>query len=49
MVGFDKQSDNKQSDNKQSDNKQSDNQSLETYVNKVQRNKRNIIGEVIRQ
>ena len=44
MVGFDKQS-----DNKQSDNKQSDSQSLETYVNNVQRNKRNIIGEVIKQ
>ena len=52
----DKQSDNKQSDDKQSDDKQSDDkedvkdpQSLESYVNKVQTIKRNIIGEVIQQ
>jgi len=47
MVGFDKQRDDKQSNKKQEP--QSLPQSLESYVNKVQTNKRTIIGEVIRQ
>ena len=46
MAGFDKRSDDKRSDNNED---VKDPQSLETYVNKVQTIKRNIIGEVIQQ
>jgi SNF2 family DNA or RNA helicase len=47
MVGFTKRSDD-DNDNKHKENEK-DPQSLETYVNKVQLIKRNIIGEVIQQ
>jgi SNF2 family DNA or RNA helicase len=50
MLGFTKREDDKTEDVKDIKDPQSlDPQSLETYVNKVQTTKRNIIGEIIRQ
>ena len=56
MANFDKQRDDddddddlKQIQKRNEENENKDPQSLETYVNKVQTNKRNIISEIIRQ